>query len=183
MESPILRSYACLPPISLPDANFPRESRLLGTAAAAPSACSCCSGAGKRVSSAPSQGWFSFSFILENLVALCQLWAQYQLPPVCPRCFCSGTFCIQAPAESHTLDCNPVIPSDGFREYSKPCMALWGRLFSLLWFCISLFHQPSVADLPLLGVTIDGDEGNDDYKLLRECQASCNISCQLCLMS
>lgn len=43
---------------------------------------------------------FFYLFILKNLVGWCQLWAQCQLPPVCPWSFCLGTLCTQAPAES-----------------------------------------------------------------------------------
>lgn len=77
---------ACLSlPFALPDAHFPWESRLLRTAAAAVPACSCCSKTGQHGSAVlPLRTDFFFSFILENLVGLCQLWAQCQLSLVCP---------------------------------------------------------------------------------------------------
>lgn len=68
------------------------------------------------ISSVPSQDWF-FSFIPETLAGRCQLWAQCQLPSVCPWCFCLGALCTWAPAEAHTPDNNPIIPSDGFSHY------------------------------------------------------------------
>ena len=72
---------------------------------------------GSRVQWCSLSGLLFFPTILENSVGLCQLWAWCQLPPVCPWCFCLGTLCTQAPAESHTPDCKPVIPSDGFSHF------------------------------------------------------------------
>ena len=122
MECPILGTQGIaprlsLPPFALPDAHFPWESRLLRTTAAAIPACSCCPKTGQHGSAVLPLRTAFFSLILENLVGLCQRWTRCQLPPVCPWCFCLGTLCTQAPAESHTPDCKPVIPSDGFSHH------------------------------------------------------------------
>lgn len=68
-ESPILgiRSglppHFPLPPYCFPDARFPWESRLLGTAAAASLACSCCSETGQHGSAVFSLRTDFFFFI------------------------------------------------------------------------------------------------------------------------
>ena len=122
VESPILGTQGVVSCSSLPPFYFAWCPLSLGIQASGNS-CSCypclqllLKHRAAWFSGAPSQDWF-FSFILENFDGLCQLWAQCQLPPVCPWCFCLGTLCTQAPAESHTLDNSPVIPPDGFSHH------------------------------------------------------------------
>ena len=129
--SPLLSAWC---PLSL-------EPRLLRTAAAAIPACSCCSESGQQGSVVLPLRTAFFPLTLENSVGLCQLRAWCQLPPVCPRCFCLGTLCTQAPAESHTPDCKPVIPSDDFRHLPILLVPFMGPFFSFLF----LFFDLSVA--------------------------------------
>lgn len=148
VESRVLGTWGIAPCLSLPPLCFACCPLSLGIQASENScSCSPClqlllKNRAAWFSGAPSQDWFFFPFILENLVGLCQLWAQCQLPPVCPWCFCLGTLCTQAPAESHTPDCNPVIPSDGF-SHQPGCTTctFMGHLFSFSCLCITLpFH-------------------------------------------
>lgn len=120
-------------------------------------------------SGAPSQDWLFFSFILENLVGLCQLWAQCQLPLVCPWCFCLGTLCTHSPAESHAPDCNPVILFDGFSHYPVlfvPSWVTFSHSSASAWICLS--SCPTWEGFHLRRGNDVGDDNvvDKDYQLL-----------------
>lgn len=73
-------------------------------------------------SSASSQDWFFFLYPWKSCRVVPTVGT---VSAACPWCFCLGTLCTWAPAEWHTPDNNPLIPSDCFSHYLTLFVPSW----------------------------------------------------------